>query len=67
MKNFFIVMADCEIVYEGTREECINYYRKLPNPIEFRLLDIRKVYKIWRNFGSKIVNIKEDNENEKEI
>lgn len=58
-KHFFILLGDIEEKLIGTKEECIDFFRKLPAPLTFRMFECTAQYNIWREFGSKEVQIRE--------
>jgi hypothetical protein len=60
-EHFFLLMGDIEEKYWGTKQECIDFFQTLPCPIMFRMYECVAEYNIWREFGSKLVQIREVN------
>lgn len=63
-KNCYIVCG-CEIMHHGTKQDCIDYFRRLPNPYPMILMTTQKEESIFMQQDAVIVLEGDDEENVK--
>jgi hypothetical protein len=47
----YILLGGCEIIFEGTKQECINRYKSFPSPLPMRLCAVSEEQKIFKDLS----------------
>ena len=47
-KSDYYVFCDCEIMFLGTKQECLDYYNSLPKPFAMTMIRVEKTWRLSR-------------------
>jgi hypothetical protein len=54
-----LLIGGCEVIFEGTKEECISRYKSFPSPVPMRLYSVRSEHEIFKDLSLKRIIVGE--------